>query len=92
MNDGISAQSGKPNSQALSREELLEKLNSLLGREYNSLVRYIYESNPYVPAERRSAFNFLEQVIADERHQRTTHTELPGVIRLTSVKVRISGN
>jgi rubrerythrin len=50
-----------------NREELVRRLNFLLSREYNSLIHYIHDANPYVPEEKRPAFRLLEEMIADEQ-------------------------
>jgi bacterioferritin (cytochrome b1) len=69
MPDNIEAQHKQSQAEALDRDELVEKLNALLGREYNSLIRYIRDANPYVPQERASALPLLDRIIAGEgRH------------------------
>jgi bacterioferritin (cytochrome b1) len=67
MPDNIEAQHEQSQAEALDRDELVEQLNALLSKEYNSLIRYIRDANPYVPQERASALPLLDQIIAGER-------------------------
>lgn len=53
------------------REHVIEKLNAILSKEYNSMVQYVLGASPYVRPDEKPALEVLETVIADEkRHAR----------------------
>jgi bacterioferritin (cytochrome b1) len=53
------------------KEQIIEKLNAILSKEYNSMVQYVRDANPYVRPDEKPALKELDKVIDDEkRHAR----------------------
>jgi bacterioferritin (cytochrome b1) len=49
------------------RENIVEKLNAILSKEYNSMVQYVWDANPYVSPDEQPALEVLHTIIEDER-------------------------
>ncbi len=59
------------------RHEIINRLNALLEREYNSLVQYLLECDPWIPEEHRDrVVGLLRQIAEESRNHARTIVEL----------------